>query len=128
MFTLQDLDMFVDNQSYLIGTTNQLIPTFPKAKPDVVINLDTGKFDIQNLKLVGVMKLSKTEKKFMQTLVNEASVKGEPAQTKWLVESLDSDMTGFEGSEDSIRNYFKTYFHSFACQIALARKLLIERN
>lgn len=109
------MDKFVEDKSYLIGTTNQLIPTFPKAKPDIVINLDSGKFDIQNLKLVGVMKLSKTEKKFMQTLIGESSVKSEPTHSKWQVESIESDMTGFEGSEDSIRNYFKTYFHSFAC-------------
>lgn len=46
MFTLQDLDSFATTKGYLIGTTNQLIPTFPKAKPDLIINLDSAKFDL----------------------------------------------------------------------------------
>ncbi len=68
---------------------------------------------------MGSIKLSKTERKFMQTLMKEATMGQVVGETtnKWEIDSADSDLalSSFEGSEDSLRGYFKTYFHSFAC-------------
>ena len=40
IFSLQELDLFEKNSGYLAGTTNPLFLNFPKARADMIINID----------------------------------------------------------------------------------------
>jgi hypothetical protein len=40
LFSLDDLSLFDQCKGYLLGTTNPLFLKFPKAKSDLVINID----------------------------------------------------------------------------------------
>jgi hypothetical protein len=50
LLTLQDVDVLDKCKGILTGTTNPLFLNFPKAKFDIVINLDNDKIDFPNEK------------------------------------------------------------------------------
>jgi Transport protein Avl9 len=51
LLTLQDVDILDRCKGFLAGTTNPLFLNFPKAKLDIVINLDNEKIDFPSEKL-----------------------------------------------------------------------------
>ena len=72
MCTLYDTDNFDKFKGFLIGTTNQLFLNYPKAKADLVINLDTEKIDFVNEKS-NIIKIARQhtnyEKKMISNLI-----------------------------------------------------------
>lgn len=50
LLSLQDVDILERLKGFLVGTTNPLLLNFPKAKADIVINLDNEKIEFPSEK------------------------------------------------------------------------------
>jgi hypothetical protein len=53
LISLTEIDMLEACKGFLVGATNPLLLNFPKAKADIVINLDTEKVDFPQEKSAG---------------------------------------------------------------------------
>ena len=108
--TLYDLDELEKARGFLIGTTNILIPQYPKFKADVVLNLDTEKMEFLNERLGKIVKVhSQDEKKMMQTLLVQVVPKGSDETFGWGVGEEAGVMQSFEKGEVAVRNTFHEY-------------------
>lgn len=54
LLTLEGIDILDKCKGFLVGTTNPLLLNFPKAKADIVINLDNEKVDFPSEKSTGL--------------------------------------------------------------------------
>ena len=78
IFSLNELDLFEKSHGYLAGTTNQLFLNFPKAKADLVINVDKDQIIMpsekqMSNKLKQASKHTMAEKVFLANLVQKVS-------------------------------------------------------
>ena len=67
-FTINDLDFFDLNLSYLVGTTNMMIKEYKKSNVHLVINLDDNSVTYPCINIKKILKNNNQEKKFMKNL------------------------------------------------------------
>lgn len=123
---MYDYDKIESTDSFLIGTTNQIILNNNKLKHDCLINLDTVKIQFNiNEKLI---KWSKYEKKIYSNLVDAVKPFPDYEKESWMInmEIKETQSSRYEGSDDFIRNEFKQYFFNLAIIIDLSIKLAKE--
>ena len=72
IFSLNELELFESCSGYLAGTTNQLFLNFPKAKADLVINIDKDCLIIPAEKMqTPKLKLSRLHTMFEKMMMSE---------------------------------------------------------
>lgn len=72
MMTLHEIDNFDNWKGFLVGSTNQLFLNFPKARADVVINLDLEKVEFPNEKQNNsIIKICKNHTSFEKKIVTK---------------------------------------------------------
>lgn len=127
LFTLYDMDSLDPNKGYLIGTTNQIVFQSKKLNADLLINLDTGAFDVieKSKSIWSDHFVSKHEKEISNKIANQ--LKSNIPDTEEDMGSSDSWMLSssqFDANDDFIRNEFKTYFFNLLSDIALVSEIL----
>lgn len=70
--TLHEIDNFDTWNGYLVGSTNQLFLNFPKAKADIVINLDLEKIEFPSEKSsTSIIKICKNHTSYEKKIVSK---------------------------------------------------------
>lgn len=126
LFTLYDMDSLDPTKGYLIGTTNQIVYQSKKLNADLLINIDTGSFDIneKSKALWSENFVSKQEKELYNRLAvqlksNIIGAEEDGSSDSWMLSS-----SQFDARDDFIRNEFKVYFFNFLSDIALVSEIL----
>lgn len=107
---LSTLDQLNNLSSYLVGATNALFKAKKSSLFDVIIDLTTGKIEIENNELKKLLSLTTEDLRFADFLVNRSNMaaqsgNGSPGQNY----SGMSESNGFEGSDDWLRVQFNVY-------------------
>lgn len=122
LFTLYDIEKISSCASYLIGTTNPLLLSSNYLKCDCIINIDTCKIIISKDINERLTKLSKLEKKLYKYIMSRCN-KQEKNNDSWII-GESSFQSQYEGSDDYLRNEFKSYIVNFLFDISLVVKLI----
>jgi len=128
LLTLYDVEKLEDTEinSFIVGTTNQLLLNYNKLHYDCIVNIDEGKI-IYNSKLnQNLIKNSKTEKNIYKEISNLCQFKKNEniISDNWMLnnstETINTvDTISFKGNDDHLRKIFIDYLIKFLCDISL---------
>lgn len=92
-------------------------------KYDLIINLDTNKLTFSNDIPEKIYKNSKEEKHIINSIITKLKNNFNDKNEAWMVDMQDCD-PNFEGSDDYIRNTFKTYFFNMVIDMSLTKQIV----
>jgi hypothetical protein len=128
LFTLYELSGLEKQNSFLVGTTNQIVLNNSKIKYDAIINLDTGKIIFNESTLPEkIIKPTKYEKTIFTNIYNKLKENFKDENENWMV-NMNMYELDFEGSDDYVRNEMKTYFYNFLMNFSLAFHTISNNN
>ncbi|OCF30918.1 cytoplasmic protein [Kwoniella heveanensis CBS 569] len=96
---LQQIEMLRAN-SWLVGTTNQIVTQQKDCKYDLLVNIDTNTFEFTDPKLERLVALTPADRKWMDDVVRTVE------ETWGMAEGERPD---FKGSDDDLRGRFEEY-------------------
>lgn len=120
--TLYEIEKISSCSSYLIGTTNPLLLSNNYLKCDCIINIDTNKIAVSKDINERLTKLSKLEKKLYKYILSHCN-KQEINNDSWII-GESTFQSQYEGSDDYLRNEFKSYIINFLFDMSLVFKLI----
>lgn len=92
-----------------------------KIKYDCIVNIDTGKITFSEVP-EKILKTTKEEKVIYNNIFNKIKSNFDEKNETWLI-NMNLYEPVFEGSDDFIRNEFKTYFFDFLVNVSLAMQI-----
>ena len=128
LLTLYDVEKVEGKEinSFLIGTTNQLLLNYNKLQYDCIINLDEGKITYNQKLNQNLIKNSKNEKNIFKQISTICQFKKNEkiVSDNWMINNSSENsstpqLISFEGSDDYLRKIFIEYLTNFLCDIAL---------
>jgi hypothetical protein len=93
-----------------------------KIKYDCIVNIDTGKITFNSETPEKILKTTKEEKVIYNNILNKIKSNFDDKNETWLV-NMNLYEPVFEGSDDFIRNEFKSYFFDFLVNVSLAMQI-----
>ncbi|WVQ94946.1 hypothetical protein IAU59_002036 [Kwoniella sp. CBS 9459] len=96
---LQQIEMLQAN-SWLVGTTNQIVTQQKDCQYDLLVNIDTNTFEFTEPKLERLVALTPADRKWMDDVVRTV-------EETWNM--AEGERPGFRGSDDDLRNRFEEY-------------------
>ncbi|WVF67348.1 hypothetical protein IAT40_002103 [Kwoniella sp. CBS 6097] len=96
---LQQIEMLQAN-SWLVGTTNQIVTQQKDCKYDLLVNIDTNTFEFTDPKLDRLVALTPADRKWMDDVVRTV-------EETWGM--AEGERPGFRGSDDDLRSRFEEY-------------------
>lgn len=127
---IEDIDSKCE--SYVIGTTNQIITKMNKLKIDCLVEIDSQKITLNETNCTlneKVFKHSKKEKKILtliQTKLKDINIKYE--QDNWISDLNINTNNDFGRTDDYLIKLLQNYFYEFLINIALAIKITKNAN
>ena len=138
LLTLHEVGLFDECKGFLAGTTNPLFLNFPKARADVVVNLDLERVELQEKSPVARAAKHHTaaEKKLVTGLLRRLG-EGTPQvrqerldKGSLMLKQDETETTGFmqvsEEEQHLVRHEFERYLTGACVQMALCKKLCDE--
>nr|ODN81349.1 hypothetical protein L203_05604 [Cryptococcus depauperatus CBS 7841] len=107
---LQQMDM-LQAQSWLVGTTNQIVTQQKEHKYDLLVNIDNNTFAFSDSKLERIVALTPADRKWMDDVV-------QTVEESWPLS--EGERPSFRGSDDDLRARFEEYILSALSSIKYA--------
>eukprot|EP00923_Selenidium_pygospionis_P033886 GHVN01059331.1.p1 GENE.GHVN01059331.1~~GHVN01059331.1.p1 ORF type:complete len:1342 (+),score=180.28 GHVN01059331.1:981-5006(+) len=104
--SLQLLDDIIHKKSFLVGTTNRVVPVVSEVKPDIVVHVDDGRVHIVNRSMSQYLQLTSYENRFIRK-ISKMLTPLAPTSGPSKMEELATKMSQrLEASHELFRNFF----------------------